>query len=133
MESRNASRPLPAVPPPRQPNKEKEPIPKKIIRRAGEAVWIDKTLEDWPDADIRLFVSDLGEDVTDDVLQRAFGKYRSLQKVKVVVSKVTGKSRGFGFLSFTNPDDALRAFREMNLKRVGSRPIRIKKAKRINK
>ena len=90
--------------------------------------WVDKSLDEWPENDWRLFAGDLGNEVTDDLLSRAFGKYPSFAKAKVVRDKFTGKTKGFGFVSFIDPFDAAKAMREMNGKYVGNRPIRLGKS-----
>lgn len=64
--------------------------------------------------DFRLFCGDLGNDVTDEVLTRAFSKYSSFLKAKVVRDKRTNKTKGFGFVSFKDPQDFIRATKEMN-------------------
>jgi hypothetical protein len=64
--------------------------------------------------DFRLFCGDLGNEVNDDVLTRAFNKYPSFQKAKVVRDKRSGKTRGYGFVSFKDSQDYIRAMREMN-------------------
>jgi len=52
--------------------------------------------------------------VTDDSLARAFNKYASFQKAKVIRDKKSNKTKGFGFVSFKDPNDFTRAMREMN-------------------
>ena len=61
-----------------------------------------------------MFCGDLGNEVTDDTLQRAFGKYPSFIKAKVVRDRRTNKTKGYGFVSFRDPTDFARAIREMN-------------------
>jgi len=68
--------------------------------------------------DFRLFCGDLGNEVNDDVLTRAFNKYSSFQKAKVVRDKRSGKSRGYGFVSFKDSKDFIQAMREMNGKNI---------------
>jgi len=68
--------------------------------------------------DFRLFCGDLGNEVTDDTLARAFNKYPSFQKARVVRDKRTNKTKGFGFVSFKDPNDFTRAMREMNGKHL---------------
>ena len=64
--------------------------------------------------DFRVFCGDLGNEVTDEILARTFSKYPSLLKAKVVRDKKTNKSKGYGFLSFKDPNDFVKAMREMN-------------------
>ena len=64
--------------------------------------------------DFRLFCGDLGNEVTEELLTRIFSKYSSLQNVKVVRDKRSNKTKGYGFLSFKDSKDYLRAMKEMN-------------------
>jgi len=64
--------------------------------------------------DFRLFCGDLGNEVTDEVLYKAFSKYPSIQKAKVIRDKRTGKSKGYGFVSFKDADEFVKAWKEMN-------------------
>ncbi|KAI7834617.1 hypothetical protein BX661DRAFT_175205 [Kickxella alabastrina] len=101
---------------------------RRIVRMAGGQVWEDATLDKWPTDDYRLFAGDLGPEMTSEMLQQVFGKFESLQRTHVVRDKKTDKSRGYGFLSFGNADDFLKAWREFNGKYVGSRPITLRKS-----
>merc|ERR1711936_1367234 len=101
---------------------------KRIVRTGGGQVWEDETLKDWDQTDFRIFCGDLGNEVTDEVLARTFGRYSSFQKAKVIRDKRTNKTKGFGFVSFRDPSDFTRAMREMNGKYVGSRPIKMRKS-----
>merc|ERR1719240_464608 len=98
------------------------------LRRAANKIWSDATLDEWPADDARLFCGDLGNEVTDDLLANAFRKYKSFQKAKVIRDKRSGRTRGFGFASFLNPEDMVAALREVSGKYVGNRPIRLKKS-----
>lgn len=64
--------------------------------------------------DFRIFAGDLGDEIGDEALYNAFKKYPSIVKARVVKDKHTGKSKGFGFVSFKNPNDFVRALKEMN-------------------
>jgi hypothetical protein len=94
---------------------------KSTVRAAGGEVWEDTSLEDWDDNDFRLFAGDLGNEVTEELLYKAFSKYPSLLRTRVVRDTRTMKSRGFGFISFKDPDDFVRAWREMNGKQKNKR------------
>lgn len=100
-------------------------------KRAGMS-WNDNTLLEWDPSHFRLFVGNLSGEVTDDMLSRAFktgNRFPSLQKVKVIRDKKPPfKAKGYGFVSFSDPDDYFRAFKEMNGKYVGNHPIQLRKA-----
>ncbi|XP_006819835.1 RNA-binding protein 42-like [Saccoglossus kowalevskii] len=101
---------------------------KKFVRTAAGTVWEDESLVDWDPNDFRIFCGDLGNEVTDELLTRVFGKYPSFLKAKVVRDKRTNKTKGFGFVSFRDPNDFVAAMREMNGKYVGNRPIKLRKS-----
>ncbi|KAI8733786.1 cytokinesis protein sepA [Biomphalaria glabrata] len=94
--------------------KEKKKKEKKFIRLAANTVWEDPTLAEWAQDDFRMFCGDLGNEVTDETLVRAFNKYPSFLKAKVVRDRRTNKTKGYGFVSFKDPLDFTRAMREMN-------------------
>lgn len=98
-----------------------------VLRRAAGKLWEDQTLLDWDPTHKRLFVGDLGNDVTDELLTSAFEKYPSFSKARVVRNK-DGKSKGYGFVAFADPTDFLSAWKQMNRKYIGSRPCTLKKA-----
>eukprot|EP01117_Protostelium_nocturnum_P008890 TRINITY_DN3188_c0_g1_i3.p2 TRINITY_DN3188_c0_g1~~TRINITY_DN3188_c0_g1_i3.p2 ORF type:complete len:290 (+),score=122.02 TRINITY_DN3188_c0_g1_i3:81-950(+) len=110
-----------------QSKKEKEDA--KYKRKAGGIEWEDTTLAEWDESDHRIFVGDLGNEANDDLLTRAFNKYPSFQRAKVLRDKKSGKSRGYGFVSFKDSADYAKALREMNGKYIGNRPCKLTKSK----
>lgn len=107
-----------------QPAGAKAPVPRMI----GGKVWTDASLSDWPDNDFRLFVGDLGNETGDEALATAFGAYPSLARAKVVRDKRTGKTKGYGFVSFTNAVDGARALKEMDGAYIGNRPVKLRRS-----
>jgi len=101
---------------------------KRVVRTGGGQMWEDNSLKDWDPNDFRIFAGDLGNDVTDEVLTRTFGRYPSFQRAKVIRDKKNNKTKGYGFVSFKDPQDFTRAIRELNGKYVGSRPIKLRKS-----
>ncbi|MCJ1281715.1 hypothetical protein MMC26_001037 [Xylographa opegraphella] len=101
---------------------------KTVVRSGGGQTWQDSSLLEWDPAHFRIFVGNLAGEVTDESLLKAFIKYGSVQKARVVRDKRTTKSRGFGFVSFSQGDDYFNAAREMQGKYIGSHPVLIKKS-----
>ncbi|KAJ3283493.1 hypothetical protein HDU79_009000 [Rhizoclosmatium sp. JEL0117] len=104
---------------------------KKILRAAGGEVWEDESMLEWDPSklpslplscltvvlfsdDFRLFCGDLGNEVGDELLTRTFSKYPSFVKAKIVRDKKTTKSKGYGFVSFKDPNDFVAALKEMD-------------------
>jgi len=108
-----------------QPEEKKQ---KKHWRGAAGEKWVDNTLDEWPENDHRLFVGDLGNEVNDDVLTKAFVKYTSFAKAKVVRDKRSNKTKGYGFVSFLDPLDFAKALREMDGKYIGNRPAKLRRS-----
>ncbi|XP_057501579.1 oligouridylate-binding protein 1-like [Actinidia eriantha] len=71
-----------------------------------------------------IFVGDLSPEVTDATLFACFSVYPSCSDARVMWDQKTGRSRGFGFVSFRNQQDAQSAVNDLNGKWLGSRQIR---------
>jgi len=101
---------------------------KTVIRSGGGSTWQDPSLLEWDQAHFRIFVGNLAGEVTDESLLKAFVKYGSVQKARVVRDKRTTKSKGYGFVSFSNGDDYFQAAKDMQGKYIGSHPVLIKRS-----
>ena len=99
----------------------------RIYRKGAGIIWQDESLNEWPENDYRIFVGDLGNEVNDQVLANAFIKYPSFTKAKVIRNKLTGKTKGYGFVSVMDVNDYIKNY-EMNGKYVGNRPIKLKRS-----
>lgn len=106
----------------------KDTVPKTVQRAGGGTTWQDPSLLEWDPAHFRIFVGNLAGEVTDDSLLKAFSKYPSTQKARVIRDKRTTKSKGYGFVSFSNGDDYFQAAREMQGKYIGSHPVQLKRS-----
>uniref|UniRef100_A0A803MF76 RRM domain-containing protein n=1 Tax=Chenopodium quinoa TaxID=63459 RepID=A0A803MF76_CHEQI len=71
-----------------------------------------------------IFVGDLSPEVTDATLFACFSAYQSCSDARVMWDQKTGRSRGFGFVSFRSQQDAQSAINDQNGKWLGSRQIR---------
>jgi hypothetical protein len=101
---------------------------KTVVRSGGGQTWTDNSLLEWDPSHFRLFVGNLAGEVTDESLLKAFSKYPSVRKARVIRDKRTTKSRGYGFVSFEDGDEYFRAAKEMNGKYIGSHPVQLKKS-----
>ncbi|XP_047940740.1 polyadenylate-binding protein RBP45-like isoform X2 [Salvia hispanica] len=73
-----------------------------------------------------VFVGDLAADVTDYMLQETFrAVYPSVRGAKVVTDRVTGRTKGYGFVRFGDESEQMRAMTEMNGRFCSTRPMRI--------
>ncbi|XP_075084767.1 uncharacterized protein LOC107830242 [Nicotiana tabacum] len=65
---------------------------KAVPRKAAEQTWEDPTLaEYWPENDYRIFCGNLGNEVNDDVLSKAFSRFPSFNMARVKRSALLGR------------------------------------------
>lgn len=76
----------------------------------------------------KIFVGNLSYTASPTDLEEAFREFGSIQDVKIVKDRATGKSRGFGFVSFASAEEAKRAL-TMDGKDVSGRKIRVSEAR----
>jgi RNA recognition motif-containing protein len=81
-----------------------------------------------------IFVGDLGPEVNEYVLHSLFqGKFPSCKSAKIMSDPISGLSRGYGFVRFTEESEQQRALTEMQGVYCGNRPMRISTATPKNK
>ena len=76
----------------------------------------------------KLFVGNLSWDTTSQSLQEAFETFGSVTDAVVISDRDTGRSRGFGFVTFANDEDAENAIKDMDGKELDGRNIRVNEA-----
>lgn len=54
----------------------------------------------------KVFIGGLGQQTTDESLRVYFGQFGVVEDAAVVIDKANGRSRGFGFCTFTDPQSA---------------------------
>lgn len=77
----------------------------------------------------KLFVGGISFCTTENALSEVFSQYGQVVEAKVVTDRVSGKSKGFGFVTFASVDEAHKALTEMNGKAVNGRVIFVDHAK----
>lgn len=70
----------------------------------------------------KLFVAGLPWAINNDSLKELFSSYGEITEAVVIMDRDTQKSKGFGFVTFKNPEDAKKAL-EMNDKEVEGRTL----------
>lgn len=76
----------------------------------------------------KLFVGGLSWDTNDQSLADAFSRFGPVTEAKVIADRDTGRSRGFGFVTFDAPADAQTAIAEMDGTELDGRTIRVNEA-----
>jgi RNA recognition motif-containing protein len=76
----------------------------------------------------KLFVGGLAWATTDDSLRAAFERFGAVEEARVVTDRETGRSRGFGFVTFQQGSDAEQALSSMNGQTLDGRTISVNEA-----
>ncbi|KAJ6756158.1 hypothetical protein OIU79_028547 [Salix purpurea] len=77
------------------------------------------------DSEHKIYAGNLGWRLTSEGLRDAFANQPGLLSAKVIYERETGKSRGFGFVSFESAENAEDALEAMNGVEVEGRPLRL--------
>jgi cold-inducible RNA-binding protein len=76
----------------------------------------------------KLFVGSLSWNTTDETLREAFARFGEVTEAKVITDRETGRSRGFGFVTFAENEEAMAAISAMNGTDLDGRTIKVNEA-----
>merc|ERR1719491_1394770 len=79
---------------------------------------------------VNLYVKNLDDSVTDDMLRDEFAAMGTITSARVMRDIKADQSKGFGFVCYSTPDEATRAVNEMNGKLLANKPIFVALAQR---
>ena len=77
---------------------------------------------------MNIFVGNLPYGVTDNELRQAFEAHGAVSSASVILDKMTGKSRGFGFIEMPNQAEGAAAVAGLNEKDIQVRAMRVNEA-----
>ncbi|XP_019199982.1 PREDICTED: glycine-rich RNA-binding protein 2, mitochondrial-like isoform X2 [Ipomoea nil] len=73
----------------------------------------------------KVFVGGISWSTSDASLQDAFRKYGDVIEARIITDRETGRSRGFGFVTFGSPEDASAAIQALDGQMLDGRSIRV--------
>ena len=76
----------------------------------------------------KLFVGNLSWNTRDESLYEAFAQFGEVTDAKVITDRETGRSRGFGFVTFADEQAGQDAMSAMDGQELDGRPIRVNEA-----
>ncbi|GAB5031704.1 rna binding protein [Nannochloropsis oceanica] len=91
----------------------------------------DTPVEETPNAEEplndegKLYVGNLAFKTTEDGLREAFGSHGEITFARVISDRDSGRSRGFGFVTFAEKDEAQLAIDALNETELDGRTIRV--------
>ena len=77
----------------------------------------------------KLYIGGLPYSTTQDELQEAFAKAGAVVSTSIIMDKMTGRSRGFGFVEMGSDDDAQKAIEMWNGQDFDGRKLTVNEAK----
>ena len=78
---------------------------------------------------MKLYVGNLSWDTDNNALRSAFEQFGEIEDVRVITDRDTGRSRGFGFITFQNREDAQNAIKEKDGTELDGRTIKVNEAR----
>ncbi|CAK8672798.1 unnamed protein product [Clavelina lepadiformis] len=76
----------------------------------------------------KVFVGNIANDVTEDQLFSFFQDYGKVEEVAIIFDRDTGRSRGYGLVTFSSPNEAQFAIHAQNVGDLNGRVLTIRKA-----
>ena len=77
----------------------------------------------------KLYVGNLAFSVTEGALEGAFAQFGTVESVRVITDRDTGRSKGFGFVEMANAADAESSIRGLNGTEFEGRALNVSEAR----
>jgi cold-inducible RNA-binding protein len=77
----------------------------------------------------KLFVGNLSFQTTENDLQDTFAAHGTVVEANLMMDRMTGRPRGFGFVTMSTPEEAQKAIEALNGKEVGGRALTVNVAR----
>jgi len=77
----------------------------------------------------KLFVGGLSFDTTEDILKETFSKAGTVESAIIIIDKISGRSKGFGFVEMSSDEEAQKAIEMFNGKELNGRNITVNEAR----
>lgn len=76
-----------------------------------------------------IFVGNLSFNTSEEELRQAFEAYGQVERVSILTDRDTGRSRGFGFVEMSNPEEGEKAIAGLNGAQLSGRTINVNEAR----
>src|SRR5579859_348392 len=73
----------------------------------------------------KLFVGNISFNTTENDLQEAFGAHGTVLEANLMLDRMTGRSRGFAFVTMSTPEEAQKAIQAMNGAQLDNRALTV--------
>ena len=77
----------------------------------------------------KLYVGGLSYDTTENALKEAFSQAGTVESATIIIDKISGRSKGFGFVEMSSDEEAQKAIETLNGKELDGRNITVNEAR----
>lgn len=81
---------------------------------------------------MNIYAGNLAWEMTEEALKEAFAAFGEVESARIITDKLSGRSRGFGFVEMPNREEAEAAINALNGKDLKGRPLRVNEARARN-
>ncbi len=81
----------------------------------------------------KLYVGNLSYDTTEESLKTTFSEAGTVETANIIVDKYTNRSKGFGFVEMSTPEEAQKAIELFDGKELDGRNLKVNEAKPMEK
>lgn len=74
---------------------------------------------------MKLYIGSLHYNITEEMLKGIFEPFGKIEDIKLIKDPATGRSQGYGFVTYTNSDDAKKALDQLNGFELAGRPMKV--------
>ncbi len=77
---------------------------------------------------MKIYVGNLPYNITDESLEAMFSEFGTVENIKLVMDRFSGRPKGFGFLEMPDNSEADKAMKALNGKQMDGRAIKVNQA-----
>lgn len=77
---------------------------------------------------MKIYVGNLSYNSTEETIRNQFSQFGEVTSVEIVMDKISGKSKGFGFVEMPDENNARSAISTLNQKDIDGRKVRVSEA-----
>jgi len=77
----------------------------------------------------KIYVGNLPYSISEEKLKELFAEYGEVSEVVIIKDKYSGRSKGFGFVTFNEEEAAKKAISELNEKEIEGRALKVNEAR----
>lgn len=78
---------------------------------------------------MKIYVGNLPYGIGDDDIRKIFEPFGEVGEVNIIIDRMSGRSKGFGFVEMANDDEGQKAIDDLNGTDLGGRQLNVNKAR----